>query len=144
MKGQRANVLRWYLWILMGGLLLQGLGSLLFRLMPALAAQMPLLVRGAFGIDFWHAWIHIIWGLAGLVVLKTSRTSQRLVYLALIFGVFYTALGVWGVLAVHPLGLELDLPENAFHLVAGPIALVLGWLNLSPKVARLQCGMAST
>ncbi len=130
MKGQRASVLRGYLWVLMGGLLLQGLGSLLFRLMPALPANTPLLVRGAFGIDFWHALLHIAWGLVGLAVLQASRTSRPLVNLALIFGGFYTALGVWGVLAYHPLGLELDLPENVFHLVAGPLALVLGWLNL--------------
>jgi hypothetical protein len=36
----------------MGGLLLQGIGSLVFRLVPALPASMPLLVRGVFGIDF--------------------------------------------------------------------------------------------
>lgn len=119
-----------YLWILMGGLLLQGLGSLLFRLVPALPAQMPLLVRGAFGIDFWHAWIHIGWGVLGLIILRASLTRRPLVALALIFGLFYTVLGVWGVLVYHPLHLELDLPENVFHLAAGPLALLLGWLNL--------------
>jgi hypothetical protein len=50
--------------------------------------------------------------------------------LALIFGIFYTALGFWGVLAHHPLGLELDLLENLFHLTAGPLALMLGLLAL--------------
>jgi len=86
-------------------------------------------VRGAFGIDFWHALLHIAWGMIGLAVLSTSQTHRPLVTLALIFGGFYTALGVWGVLVYHPLDLELDLPENAFHLVAGPLALLLGWLN---------------
>lgn len=134
MKAQRANILRWFLWVLMGGLLIQGLGSLLFRLLPALPASAPLLVRGAFGIDFWHSWIHIAWGLIGLAVLKTRRTDQPLVYLALLFGLFYTTLGVWGVLTHHPLGLALDLPENAFHLVAGPLALAIGWWNFpSPR-----------
>ena len=137
MKGQGDNVLRWYLLILMGGLFLQGVGSLIFRLMPALPASMPLLVRGAFGIDFWHALLHIAWGLMGLAVLGTSRTSRPLVYLALIFGGFYTALGVWGVLVHHPLNLELDLPENAFHLVAGPLALAIGWRSLH-QAARMS------
>ena len=130
MSAQIDRLLRWYLWVLMGGLLLQGIGSLIFRLIPALPASMPLLVRGAFGIDFWHAWIHIGWGLVGLVVLKSASTRQPAVRLALIFGIFYTALGIWGVLAHHPLGLELDLPENLFHLTAGPLTLLLGLLAL--------------
>jgi hypothetical protein len=50
--------------------------------------------------------------------------------LALIFGIFYTVLGIWGVLAYHPLGLELDLPENVFHLTAGTLTLVLDLLAL--------------
>jgi hypothetical protein len=131
MKLHWAMILRWYLWILMAGLLLQGLGSLIFRLAPALPASSPLLVRGAFGIDAWHALIHIIWGFVGVIVLSVSRTERPLISLALIFGLFYTALGLWGVAAHHPLGLELDLPENAFHLVAGPLSLLLGWLSLA-------------
>ena len=122
--------MRWFLWVLMGGLLLQGIGSLIFRLIPALPASMPLLVRGAFGIDYWHAWIHIGWGLAGLALLRAATTREPPMRLALIFGVFYTALGIWGVLTHHPLGLELDLPENLFHLTAGPLTLLLGLLAL--------------
>src|SRR5688572_1556558 len=76
---QQTNLLRGYLWVLMGGLLLQGLGSLLFRLMPAFPAHAPLLVRGAFGIDFWHALIHITWGLVGVVLLGVNRTSRPLI-----------------------------------------------------------------
>lgn len=138
MKLHRETILRRYLWILMAGLLLQGLGSLIFRLIPALPASSPLLVRGAFGIDAWHAMIHIIWGVVGIIVLQVSRTNLPLARLALIFGLFYTALGIWGVTSYHPLGLELDLPENAFHLVAGPLSLLLGWLNLA------QAGRART
>src|SRR5215213_6659404 len=73
MSDQIDHVLRRYVWVLMGGLLLQGIGSLIFRLIPALPASMPLLVRGTFGIDFWHAWLHIAWGLVGLTVLLVSR-----------------------------------------------------------------------
>lgn len=134
MKGHD-DTLRLYLWVLMGGLLVQGLGSLIFRLAPALPAHSGLLIRGAFGIDFWHALIHIVWGLAGLAVLGAGRSRARLIYLALIFGVFYTPLGLWGVLAHHPLGLELDLPENLFHLVAGPSSLAIGWWSLRQPAA---------
>ena len=48
-----------------------------------------------------------MWGVAGLVVLRVNRAREPLIRLALIFGVFYTALGIWGVLAHHPLGLQL-------------------------------------
>jgi hypothetical protein len=139
MNARIDHVLRWYLWVLMGGLLLQGIGSLIFRLVPALPASMPLLVRGAFGIDFWHAWIHIGWGLAGLALLSVAQTREPPMRLALIFGVFYTALGIWGVLAHHPLGLELDLPENVFHLTAGPLTLLLGVLALlNPRLHQAR------
>jgi hypothetical protein len=127
-------VLRWYLWVLMGGLLLQGVGSLIFRLEPALAASAPYLVRGILGIDFWHAWIHIIWGAAGVAVLTFRPTGGTLVGLALIFGVFYIALGIAGVAIHHPLGLELDWFENTFHLTAGPATLLLGVLGASIPV----------
>jgi hypothetical protein len=130
MKSQSDTLLHRYLWVVMGGLFLQGVGSLIFRLTPALPARAPLLVRGAFGIDFWHALLHITWGVIGLALLMTIRTSRPLAYFTLLFGVLYSALGVWGVLVHHPLTLELDLPENLFHLVAGPLALVIGWWGL--------------
>jgi hypothetical protein len=114
----------------MGGLLLQGLGSLIFRLVPELPAHSPLLVRGAFGIDFWHALVHIGWGLLGVVVISASKSVTPLIYLVLGFGVFYSAFGLWGVLVEHPFGLELDLPENLFHLVAGPLSLAIGAWSL--------------
>lgn len=126
-----AVVLRWYLWVLMGGLLLQGLGSLVLRLSPTLAAATPYLIGGIFGIDFWHAWIHIIWGIIGIGVLATQHNARAAVGLALIFGLFYTALGIAGVMIHHPLGLKLNLFENAFHMTAGPLTLLLGVLGTS-------------
>ena len=131
------RALRWYLWVLMAGLLFQGAGSLLFRLNPWLPASTPLLVRGTFGIDFWHAWLHIGWGLVGLAVLWSSRAITGPARLAVIFGLFDTSLGLLGVIVHHPLGLELDLPENLFHLLAGPAALGLGLLALAePRIDR--------
>jgi hypothetical protein len=129
-SGVRYKLVHGYMWFLMGGLFLQGIGSLFFRTISALPANSPLLVRGTFGIDFWHSLIHITWGAIGLIVLSTNHSQRAPVWLALIFGTFYTALGIWGVVAHHPLGLELDLPENLFHLTAGPLALILGLINL--------------
>jgi hypothetical protein len=128
MNGTLARGLRWYLWVLMTGLFLQGLGSLTFRLAPALAADAPYLIRGILGIDFWHAWIHIVWGIVGVGVLVVRPSRSATIWLALIFGVFYTALGILGVTIHHPLGLELGGFENGFHLTAGPTTLLFGAL----------------
>ena len=126
MSASFGSILRWYLVVLMGGLFLQGVGSLIFRLTPALAAAAPYVVRGIFGIDFWHAWIHIAWGAVGCVMLATRHTRRAAVGLALIFGLFYTTLAILGVTIYHPFGLELDWFENTFHLTAGPLTLFLG------------------
>ena len=128
--------LRWYLAVLMGGLLVQGLGSLAFRLAPALPSAAPYVVRGIFGIDFWHAWIHILWGAAGIALLAQQRQAPAAVRLALIFGVFYTALGILGLAFYHPFGLELDWFENTFHLTAGPLTLALGMWGARQILAR--------
>jgi hypothetical protein len=130
MNARLDGLLRSYLWVLLSGLLFQGAGSLVFRLVPGLPEAMPLLVRGAFGIDYWHAWIHIAWGLVGVAVLLASKGREPLVWLALVFGVFYTVLGVTGVHIHHPFGLELDLLENTFHLIAGPLSLLVGLVAL--------------
>jgi hypothetical protein len=90
---------------------------------------MPYLVRGIFGIDLWHAWIHIVWGSLGMMIVARSNARQAQIWLALGFGTFYTALAIAGVLIHHPLGLKLDAFENAFHLTAGPATLLLGVLG---------------
>ena len=128
MNGALVRGLRWYLWVLMIGLLVQGLGSLIFRLGPALAADAPYLIGGILGIDFWHAWIHIVWGIVGIGVLAARPGRGATIWLALSFGVFYTALGILGVTIHHPLGLELNDFENGFHLIAGPATLLFGAL----------------
>ena len=120
------RLLRGYLVFVMAGLFVQGVGSLLFRTFPTWASASPLLVRGLFGIDFWHSWIHILWGAGGAVFLARRRSERDATWLALVFGVFYSLLGVWGVTAHHPLGLELDAYENTFHLTAGPLTLLVG------------------
>ena len=145
MKVHPDNVLHGFLWVLMGGLWIQGIGSLAFRLVPALPANSPLLVRGTFGIDFWHALIHIAWGVAGLIIAGSSKSDRTWIDFAVIFGVFYTGLAVWGIVVHHPLGLELDLPENVFYWVAGPASLLMGLWNLRRfKVDRMSLKSEST
>jgi Domain of unknown function (DUF4383) len=135
-----ARFVRGYLLVVLGGLFLQGVGSLLFRLLPRLPTSSPLLVRGVFGIDFWHSWIHILWGAAGVALLRLRRDERTAARLALVFGVFYTTLGVLGVSLHHPLGLELDVFENTFHLTAGPLTLLVGGLATLRRPAAAPAG----
>lgn len=78
-----------------------------------------------------HAAIHLLWGvvLLGVLVLPgvlgrggDPAPAERA---ALGFGVFYVGLLVLGLLVHHPFGLEIDGPENAFHAVVGPAALIV-------------------
>jgi hypothetical protein len=125
-----ARLVRGYLYFVMVGLFVQGLGSLLFRLIPQLPEASPLFIRGVFGIDFWHSWIHIAWGATGAVILAARPDQRVAARLAVVLGVFYTALGVLGVTTHHPLGLELDAYENTFHFTAGPLTLLVGLLAM--------------
>jgi hypothetical protein len=127
------RLVRGYLYVLMAGLFLQGVGSLLFRLVPSLPTHSPLIVRGVFGIDVWHSWVHIVWGAAGVALLLLRPGPVVATRLALIFGVFYTTLGVLGMSLHHPFGLQLGNFENSFHLTAGPMTLLVGMLALRRK-----------
>lgn len=135
-----ARFVRGYLLVVLGGLFLQGVGSLVFRLVPRLPAGSPLLVRGVFGIDIWHSWIHILWGAVGVAVIMLRRDAPTAARLALIFGVFYTTLGVLGVSLHHPFGLELGVFENTFHLTAGPLTLLVGVLATLRQSAAAPAG----
>ena len=105
-----ARAVRVYCWVLGAGLLLEGAGLLLLQAFN--------LYQG----DVRHNALHAIWGVAILVLVKLDRAIQT----ALVFGVFYTALGVLGVVTTDPFGLQLGPGENVFHFIVGPLALALG------------------
>lgn len=66
--------------------------------------------------------------MAGALLLK--RKPRQIAGLALVFGVFYVGLAVLGVAVYHPIGLQLDFYENAFHWTVGPPTLGLGLAGL--------------
>jgi hypothetical protein len=131
------TLLQFYLVSLGVGLLLQGLLTVLFRI---LNLERPFYLR----TDPLHASIHIAWGLALLYLVfchssHTDTTSPPKTQTALVsaaqkriwiraglsFAIFFETLGILGVLVHHPLGMVLGRIENVFHLVAGTIALIL-------------------
>jgi hypothetical protein len=119
------TILRLYLWALGLGLLLQGIISLILRL-----AQIspPAFTLNFINADLLHAAIHITWGLLMLLLLLDARRSgpRAIALLGQSFGVFYVALALLGFLIYHPFGLRLDLGENLFHIIVGPLSLILG------------------
>jgi hypothetical protein len=119
------GILHIYLWILMPGLLLQGLGSLALRLSSGLEAITPPLLAGVLIAHIPHAILHIVWGLIGILVLATLRFARARLWLGLIFGIFYTLLAIYGTLDPHAFGLHLAPSENAFHWIVGPLTLGL-------------------
>ncbi len=131
-------ILHIYLWILMPGLMLQGLGSLALRLSSGLEAITPPLLAGVLIAHISHAILHIVWGLAGIVVLATFRFIRARLWLGLIFGIFYTLLAIYGTIDPHVFGLHLAPSENAFHWIVGPLTLGLSLVAWYAYLYRSQ------
>jgi hypothetical protein len=115
-----ARLVRAYVLMLGAGLLLEGGGLLLVN-----ALALPLAVGTN---DTRHNLLHVVWGIGLLAIAATpqGRGSTRVAWAAVVFGAFYVALGVLGVLLDRPFGLLLGPGENAFHFIVGPLAFFLG------------------
>ena len=130
----------------MVGLFLQGSGSLALRLSSGLEAITPPLLAGILLAHIAHAILHITWGLIGVVVLATSRSTRARLWLGLIFGIFYTLLAIVGTLDSHIFELHLAPSENAFHWIVGPLTLgpsLLAWYTQSHS-SRTQAKISSS
>jgi predicted secreted protein len=125
-----ARVARLYILALGAGLLVEGGGLLLVQV---LAIPLPVGTN-----DTRHNLLHVVWGIALIAIAVTSRgrTASRATWAAVVFGVFYVALGVLGLVVDRPFGLLLGPGENAFHFIVGPLALLLGLLALSRSAQR--------
>ena len=124
--------LRAVLGVLGAALLAQGLISWALDASGDASDRIPYRFANA---DPRHALIHVVWG--GLIVALLARglDHRGCVRVALVFGVFYSALAGLGVALHHPLGLRLDGGENVFHLLVGPIVLAVGLVALRAERA---------
>jgi len=130
----------------MVGLFLQGSGSLALRISSGLEAITPPLLAGILLAHIAHAILHIAWGLIGIVVLATSRSTRARLWLGLVFGIFYTLLAIVGTLDSHIFELHLAPSENAFHWIVGPLTLglsLLAWYTQSHS-SRTQVKISSS
>lgn len=117
-----AQAPRLYAWVAGGFLLLQGTSTLLFRLVPALDAAFPALLAVTQMIPV-HSLLHIATGLLALGFLYLAGPRGPW-WFALLFGVFYTALGLTGLVTEAQFGLGLQTFDHPFHLLAGVPGLV--------------------
>ena len=117
MESIRARAPRWYTLTAGGFLLLQGVSTLLFRLIPALDAAVPALLGTTHMIPV-HSTLHILTGLLALAAIYWGGAGGAWLF-ALGFGVFYTLLGLAGLISGQQLGLGLQPFDHPFHLLAG-------------------------
>ncbi len=139
-----SQVLQVYIWFVMALLLIQGSGSLALRLSPALEAVTPLLIATIMNGNLPHAILHVVWGTFGLAYMFTLRGERERLALGLLFGVFYTLLGFLGIIFLNPFGLRLGWPENLFHLVVGPLMLLLSIFAWRMPERTLWHGLANS
>jgi len=119
---------------------------LALRLSSGLEAITPPLLAGILLAHIAHAILHIAWGLIGIVVLATSRSTRARLWLGLVFGIFYTLLAIVGTLDSHIFELHLAPSENAFHWIVGPLTLglsLLAWYTQSHS-SRTQAKISSS
>ena len=121
--------LRIYLQLVAGILLIQGVAVLLLMV---LSITLPSPLNRAVPPDGLHAWIHIVWALALGVAVYRSKVRQ----VAVEFYIFYFLLALLGFLSEAPLGLQLGLGENLFHVLIGAIALWLSQTQRNPPSTR--------
>ena len=84
--------------------------------------------HGLLTTDDRHAGLHVVWGAIMLPVAALAG-DVTLVGLGFVFGAFYVALAILGVVMHDPFGLRLGFGENAFHWIIGPLALVLAFAS---------------
>ena len=86
--------------------------------------------------DPMHSTVHLVWGV--VMLLAAARRDPRVESgVLLAFGLFYVGFLVLGLLVHHPLGMQIDGKENAFHAVIGPLALLIWARERRRRPSRL-------
>lgn len=109
-------------------LLLQGVSTLMFRLVPALDAAFPQLLAVTQMVPS-HSILHILTGLLALIVLFRGGEKGSM-WFALGFGAFYTGLALYGYITHMPTMFHLQLFDHPFHLLLGLLGLVAAGVYL--------------
>ena len=103
-------------------LLVQGASTLTFRLSPALDQAFPALLAITQMVPP-HSILHIITGVLALIVLFRGEPGGTF-WFALLFGLFYFGLAVFGILTGHATMLGLQPFDHPFHLALGGLGFL--------------------
>lgn len=132
----QAGATAWYARIVGVILLVQGVVTGTFLLVPALREALPVVLDTTQMLPQ-HSALHVATGLLALAVLRWGG-PRGLWWFALGFGLFYTALGVSGLLTGHSHGLGLQPFDHPFHLVAGIPGLLAAGFALRARRRQLR------
>lgn len=121
----------WYTIAAGGFLLLQGTSTLLFLMFPALDRAFPQLLQATRMIPV-HSVMHIFTGLLALAVLRWGGRAG-IWWFSLLFGMYYTALGLVGLITGLQFGLGLQPFDHPFHLLAGIPGLIAATIGYAPE-----------
>lgn len=115
-------------------LLVQGVSTLAFRLVPALDRAFPPLLELT-RMQPPHSLLHIATGGLALAALRWGG-ARGCWYFALLFGAFYAGLAIFGFATHHATPLGLQAFDHPFHLVLGLAGLVCAALSYLPTFSR--------
>jgi hypothetical protein len=121
------GITAWYTRIVGVFLLVQGVATGTFLLVDPLDEAVPALLDTT-EMALQHSVLHVATGLLALAVLRWGGERGPW-WFALGFGLFYTALGLTGLVTGHGHGLELQPFDHPFHLVVGVPGLVSAGLE---------------
>jgi hypothetical protein len=120
-------------------LLLQGTSTLAFRLFPFLDEAFPALLAITQMVPS-HSILHILTGVVALAVLIRGGPRGTF-WFALLFGAFYFALAVFGMVTGHATMLHLQPFDHPFHFALGALGFVAVALNLYRSQKRKQASL---
>lgn len=113
----------WYVRIVGGILLVQGLVTGTFLAVEPLRTALPAVLDVTRMVPL-HSALHVVTGLLALAVLGWGGPRERWIYAAG-FGLGYTALALSGLVSGHDHGLGLQPFDHPFHLLVGVPGLVV-------------------
>jgi hypothetical protein len=119
-------------------LLIQGTSTLAFRLFPTLDEAFPALLAITQMVPP-HSVLHILTGLIALAVL--IRGGRATFWFALLFGVFYFGLAVFGMVTGHATMLGLQPFDHPFHLALGGLGFLAVGVALYQSQKRRQASL---
>lgn len=116
------NPTRLYTAVIGSFLLLQGVSTLIFRLVPSLDAAFPQLLAVTQMVPT-HSALHILTGILALIVLFRGDEKGCL-WFSLGLGAFYTGLALFGFASHAPTMLHLQPFDHPIHLLLGVLGLM--------------------